>query len=103
MTLLGGGQKLVSSSKLFDGITQHSQVLSGYTGDGYGDRPKTWWTFFTNWTFVLFAVWSVLGIIVTAKHVQVRPHLGLILCAVWWHMYLCHCMTLQRCASGFSL
>ena len=43
----------------------------GISGDGFGDRPKTWWTYFTNWTFVLFAIWSVLGIYVTAVYVQV--------------------------------
>ena len=50
-----------------------AQLLGFYqpAGDRFGIRPKTWWTYFTNWTFVLFALWSVLGVIVTAKHVQV--------------------------------
>ncbi|CAK0756813.1 hypothetical protein CVIRNUC_002486 [Coccomyxa viridis] len=47
-------------------------TLEGTTGDGFGDRPKTWWTYFTNWTFILFALWSLLGVIVTAKHVQAK-------------------------------
>ena len=58
-------------------------LVVGVAGDGFGDRPKTWWTYFTNWTFVLFAIWSVLGIYVTAVYVQVRPahklHAGLLL------------------------
>ena len=39
-------------------------------GDGFGD-PRLWLTFFTNWTFVLFGLWAVLGVCLSAQHLQV--------------------------------
>ena len=62
-----------------------------FSGDGFGDRPKTWWTYFTNWTFVLFAIWSVLGIYVTAVYVQVSLSLHL------------HASSVFRCFLGLQM
>ncbi|EIE23835.1 hypothetical protein COCSUDRAFT_62367 [Coccomyxa subellipsoidea C-169] len=42
------------------------------SGDGFGSRPKTWWTYFTNWTFILFAAWCLLGIYISAANVQAK-------------------------------
>ncbi|KAK9843019.1 hypothetical protein WJX74_005731 [Apatococcus lobatus] len=47
-----------------------ASVVEGTTGDGFGDRPAEWITFFTNWTWVLFGVWTVLGTYVTIRHLQ---------------------------------
>ncbi|BDA46508.1 hypothetical protein COCOBI_08-6020 [Coccomyxa sp. Obi] len=47
-------------------------TLEATTGDGFGSRPETWWTYFTNWTFILFAVWCLLGIYISAAHVQAK-------------------------------
>lgn len=44
-------------------------LLEGLTGDGFGN-PGFWFTFFTNWTFLLFGLWSVLGIALTAHSIQ---------------------------------
>jgi hypothetical protein len=48
------------------------------TGDGFGSRPKTWWTYFTNWTFIVFAIWSLMGICISAAHVQVMLHIKIL-------------------------
>lgn len=40
-------------------------------GDGFGDRPQEWITFFTNWTWVLFGIWTVLGAYIAFSHLRV--------------------------------
>lgn len=39
-------------------------------GDGFGDRPAEWITFFTNWTWILFGVWTLLGTYITCCHLK---------------------------------
>ncbi|KAK9808471.1 hypothetical protein WJX73_009871 [Symbiochloris irregularis] len=54
------------SEVLFFAVTL---LVEGLTGDGFGD-PDRWLTFFTNWTFVLFGFYALLGTLLTAQHVQ---------------------------------
>ncbi|KAK9818034.1 hypothetical protein WJX72_006010 [[Myrmecia] bisecta] len=50
-------------------------IVEGTTGDGFGDKPHEWPTFFTNWTFVLFGIWALMGIAVSSIRVFSRsPH-----------------------------
>eukprot|EP00884_Botryococcus_braunii_P018344 jgi/Botrbrau1/5193/Bobra.0172s0061.1 len=40
-------------------------LAEGNEADGFGHEPGVWLVFFTNWTFTLFGLWGLLGVLLT--------------------------------------